>query len=663
MATLARGARRRARRARRLHAPADRAVPRPLPRAGSSTSTPRSLPAFPGAHAIDDALAAGVETTGRHRALRRRGLDTGPVILQEARARSSRARRSSERIHAVEHRLLPEVVSRACACRALITRLRQGRARRARARPRGARLGARLVGRHGDVPRASTASRVTQRRGGDGRARDARRPREDTPPAHPRRHPRAPRPRTRTSTRSPSKRSSRSTSSASTSTPSPRSPRGLTSTEAEIVEMIDVGGPSMLRAAAKNFAHVAAVSGRSNTTACSTSCATHGEHHRSRRGARSPPRRSRRRPPTRRRSRTGSATTSLPGAADADLPARSPTCRTARTRTRRPRTTASPARGGTCSRASSSSAARSSRTTTSPTSKARGASCASSTLPAVVIVKHANPCGVAVADDDRGGLGARARRRSRLGVRLRARPEPAGRRRARRADRRALRRGAARAGLRGRRARGARAPRRRCASSSTTSAAATRRRARFQARARRPAGAGPRLGRRGPRGMQVVAGAPDEEQWGDLLFAWRVCKHVSSNAIVLAKDLQTIGIGAGQMSRVDAVRIAVEKAREHGHDLAGAALACDAFFPFADGPQLALEAGVTAIIQPGGSTPRRRGDRRGRGRRRGHGLHRPPPLPALSTTPTVQRRACSTTIAWPPTPHRSRRARSSGPAR
>ena len=71
-------------------------------------------------------------------------------------------------------------------------------------------------------------------------------------------------------------------------------------------------------------------------------------------------------------------------------------------------------------------------------------------------------------------------------------------------------------------------------------------------------------------GMEVVCGAPSEMAWGDLLFAWRVCKHVSSNAIVLAHDLQTIGIGAGQMSRVDAVRIALEKAREHGHELAGA---------------------------------------------------------------------------------------------
>jgi phosphoribosylaminoimidazolecarboxamide formyltransferase/IMP cyclohydrolase len=102
-------------------------------------------------------------------------------------------------------------------------------------------------------------------------------------------------------------------------------------------------------------------------------------------------------------------------------------------------------------------------------------------------------------------------------------------------------------------------------------------------------------------GMQVVVGEPGEAQWGDLLFAWRVCKHVTSNAIVIAKDLQTIGIGAGQMSRVDAVRIAVEKATEHGHSLVGASLASDAFFPFPDGPRLALEAGVTALIQPGGS--------------------------------------------------------------
>ena len=102
-------------------------------------------------------------------------------------------------------------------------------------------------------------------------------------------------------------------------------------------------------------------------------------------------------------------------------------------------------------------------------------------------------------------------------------------------------------------------------------------------------------------GWTVACGKPDELQWGDLVFAWRVCKHVSSNAIVLAKDLATIGIGAGQMSRVDAVRIAVEKAAVHGHDIAGAALASDAFFPFPDAPRVALEAGATSIAQPGGS--------------------------------------------------------------
>jgi phosphoribosylaminoimidazolecarboxamide formyltransferase/IMP cyclohydrolase len=101
--------------------------------------------------------------------------------------------------------------------------------------------------------------------------------------------------------------------------------------------------------------------------------------------------------------------------------------------------------------------------------------------------------------------------------------------------------------------------------------------------------------------MEAVAGSPSEACWGDLLFAWRVCKHVTSNAIVIAKGLQTIGIGGGQTSRVDSVRIALMKAREHGHDLHGAVLASDAFFPFADGPELAIEAGINAIIQPGGS--------------------------------------------------------------
>jgi phosphoribosylaminoimidazolecarboxamide formyltransferase / IMP cyclohydrolase len=101
--------------------------------------------------------------------------------------------------------------------------------------------------------------------------------------------------------------------------------------------------------------------------------------------------------------------------------------------------------------------------------------------------------------------------------------------------------------------------------------------------------------------MEVVCGDVSAETWLELAFAWRVVKHVTSNAIVLARRGQTIGIGAGQMSRVDAVRIALDKARELGHDAEGSVLASDAFFPFADGPQLALDAGVKAIIQPGGS--------------------------------------------------------------
>ena len=101
--------------------------------------------------------------------------------------------------------------------------------------------------------------------------------------------------------------------------------------------------------------------------------------------------------------------------------------------------------------------------------------------------------------------------------------------------------------------------------------------------------------------MELVCGEIDEPAWADLLLAWTVVKHVTSNAIVLAKNGMTIGVGAGQMSRVDAVRLALEKARERGHDVAGSALASDAFFPFADGPALALQAGVAAIVQPGGS--------------------------------------------------------------
>jgi phosphoribosylaminoimidazolecarboxamide formyltransferase/IMP cyclohydrolase len=104
----------------------------------------------------------------------------------------------------------------------------------------------------------------------------------------------------------------------------------------------------------------------------------------------------------------------------------------------------------------------------------------------------------------------------------------------------------------------------------------------------------------------VTKTQPSERQWDDMRFAWTVCRRVRSNAIVIARDGATLGIGAGQMSRVDSVRLAVEKCRDARGEqaaelLAGSALASDAFFPFADGPELAIEAGTTSVIQPGGS--------------------------------------------------------------
>ena len=99
--------------------------------------------------------------------------------------------------------------------------------------------------------------------------------------------------------------------------------------------------------------------------------------------------------------------------------------------------------------------------------------------------------------------------------------------------------------------------------------------------------------------MDVVSERhPTEAEWGDLIFASRVAKHVKSNAIVIAKDLATLGVGAGQMSRVDSTRIAIEKA--HG-DLQGSVIGSDAFFPFPDAVELAIDNGIRAFMQPGGS--------------------------------------------------------------
>ncbi|MEI8185852.1 MAG: bifunctional phosphoribosylaminoimidazolecarboxamide formyltransferase/IMP cyclohydrolase [Chlorobiaceae bacterium] len=99
----------------------------------------------------------------------------------------------------------------------------------------------------------------------------------------------------------------------------------------------------------------------------------------------------------------------------------------------------------------------------------------------------------------------------------------------------------------------------------------------------------------------VTKRQPDEQEIADMMFAWKICKHIKSNTILYVKNRQTFGVGAGQMSRVDSSKIARWKASEVGLDLHGSVVASDAFFPFADGLLAAAEAGVTAVIQPGGS--------------------------------------------------------------
>ena len=94
---------------------------------------------------------------------------------------------------------------------------------------------------------------------------------------------------------------------------------------------------------------------------------------------------------------------------------------------------------------------------------------------------------------------------------------------------------------------------------------------------------------------------PTETEMTDLLFAWKVCKFVKSNAIIYCKDGMTIGVGAGQMSRVNSARIAAIKAEHAKLEIAGSVVASDAFFPFADGLMAVASAGASAVIQPGGS--------------------------------------------------------------
>jgi phosphoribosylaminoimidazolecarboxamide formyltransferase/IMP cyclohydrolase len=105
-----------------------------------------------------------------------------------------------------------------------------------------------------------------------------------------------------------------------------------------------------------------------------------------------------------------------------------------------------------------------------------------------------------------------------------------------------------------------------------------------------------------PHELRVVTKRhPTPKEMDDLLFAWRVAKYVKSNAIVFCGNGMTLGVGAGQMSRVDSARIASIKAQNAGLTLAGSAVASDAFFPFRDGLDVVVAAGATAVIQPGGS--------------------------------------------------------------
>jgi len=96
----------------------------------------------------------------------------------------------------------------------------------------------------------------------------------------------------------------------------------------------------------------------------------------------------------------------------------------------------------------------------------------------------------------------------------------------------------------------------------------------------------------------VSKAAPTEQQWADAELAWRVCAHVNSNAVVLVRDGQAVGIGAGQQSRVDSGEIATRKAAGRAQ---GGASATDGFYPFRDGMDAAAEAGVAVVVQPGGS--------------------------------------------------------------
>ena len=323
--------------------------------------------------------------------------------------------------------------------------------------------------------------------------------------------------------------------------------------------MIDIGGPAMLRAGGEELRARRAGPAPSATPDVLAELRSTARC-RSTRAARSRPRPSSSPPRTSRRSPSGSPTGRRSPRASSRRSGRTATSRTARTRTSARPTTRRPERAGTCSPASSSCTAASSRTTTSTTSRRRGSWPRSS--PSGLRDRQARePLRRRGRRGDRGRLRARPRRRPGLGLRRRDRAQPAGVGRARHALAEHFVEVLFAPGY----------------EDEALDALRKKEAVRILVSTeRRNASSGERDYRRvlggllaqdrdadveDREGMIVVCGDPGESDWGDLLFAWRVCKHVTSNAIVIAKDLRTIGIGAGQMSRVDAVRIAVEKAR------------------------------------------------------------------------------------------------------
>ena len=398
------------------------------------------------------------------------------------------------------------------------------------------------------------------------------------------------------------------------------------------IETIDIGGPAMTRAAAKNHAWVTIVtSPRPVRRRCSRSCAPTTAPSATRRAARSRSRRSRAPPRTtprssqwlqaRRAASRARRARARPHRRDAALrrepapargalpPARHHELVGRRAAARRPRALVPQLlrrRRRVEARARPRRRARRARSSSTPT---RAASC--------------------VDDDLADRVPARARVRRALGVRRHRRAQPAGRRRDGRAHgRRPAGRRRDRARLR------SRARSRRCRSGARTRASSRRRRPSAETLDVRQISGGflvqdaaPLRGRRATTGASSPRSRPTDEQWRDVELAWRICGHVKSNAIVLVKDGQAVGIGAGQQNRVESGEIAAKKAAGRAR---GGACASDAFYPFPDGIEAAAAAGVAAVIQPGGAMRDEADHREGRRARPRDGVHRRTALPALS---------------------------------